>query len=216
MYFVLLFLLCLGQRHNIYSSYKYLITKPFLAVHHLAVRFEDAGTAVVGWWASISSSLAEPAELWFYLKTPFVVRRTYRPYDADVKRARSLLVLACLLLACFWLLLLFDVRRTAAAAAARRLLRTTYHVLSQSSAALLCFLLLDGVYHFLLCRFLRLLCTMCFSWCSAALLCFLLLGGVYHVQTDVFLPLFSAHTHTQKIKGHWTQLLYKKKYTSFE
>ena len=64
----------------IYSSYKYLITKPFLAVHHLAVRFEDAGTAVVGWWwASISSSLAEPAELWFYLKTPFVVRRTAVP-----------------------------------------------------------------------------------------------------------------------------------------
>ena len=58
--------------------------------------------------------------------------------------------------------------------------RVQYHVLSQSSAALLCFLLLDGVYHFLLCRFLRLLCTMCFSWCSAALLCFLLLGAVYH------------------------------------
>ena len=51
------------------------------------------------------------------------------------------------------------------------------------------------------------------------------------LKTDVFLPLFSAHTrtdgrtdgrthgrtHTQKIKGHWTQLLlYKKKYTSFE
>ena len=57
----------------IYSSNKYLITKPFLAVHHLAVRFEDAGTAVAGfWWASISSSLAE---LWFYLKTPFVAQR---------------------------------------------------------------------------------------------------------------------------------------------
>ena len=38
------------------------------------------------------------------------------------------------------------------------------------------------------------------------------------LKTDVFLPLFSAHTRThtrtdtQKIKGHWTQLLYKKIY----
>ena len=62
-----------------------------------------------------------------------------------------------------------------------------YHVLSQSSVALLCFLMLDGVYHFLLCRFFRLLCTMCFSWCSAALLCFLLLGGVYHVYVVTYI-----------------------------
>ena len=62
-----------------------------------------------------------------------------------------------------------------------------YHVLSQSSVALLCFLLLDGVYHFLLCRFLRLLCTMCFSWCSAALLCFLLLGAVYHFYVVTYI-----------------------------